>query len=330
VPSNPREIEARYNGRCAVCHTGIAAGEWISYTPPHDGERSRSVHLACARREAIEHPRPLNDYQRSQVFEQSSPLPPRHVCPEDVRAADARERRNSTFEPFEDRNPLPQRLVEDEAYWGRPQDRADRRTAEADNAGAEMETLRLDGERRWREREQRRIEEARYQARREDVERVGRVPGRDPKCPCHACDDAGYQCDVCGNPGLENAPSNQMGSTAPSMGREKEQKPEAGASRQSSESLGVGFPRRPARARHIGEPRTRPNLKANSPEGRPDLPRNLAGRIQDFAWLDPSVCSACSDLAGPSHTGSSLCRSGSLASGGLRAHCSCASCWLER
>jgi hypothetical protein len=248
-------MNANFNGRCAVCHQGFPAGTRISYTPPHDGQRSRTVHLECVGRERP----PLNDYQRSQIFEQSSPLPPRSR-PEDVRAADARER-------------------------------------------------------------------AHYQARREEVEQTGRVPGRDPKRPCRACDDAGYQCEVCGNPGLENAPSNQSEKgTAPGDGRKVERMPETNASRQSTEPTTVGFPRRPARARHIGTPGNR--FAEQAPlrtVGHPDIPR-YNGQIQPHAWIEG--CPQCAlEHIGPDHTGSQFCKSGSLASGGLRAHCSCSFCF---
>jgi hypothetical protein len=38
-------------------------------------------------------------------------------------------------------------------------------------------------------------------------------------------------------------------------------------------------------------------------------------------------CEQCLDLAGPTHGGSSFCQSGSIASGGHRAHCTCDWCF---
>lgn len=38
-------------------------------------------------------------------------------------------------------------------------------------------------------------------------------------------------------------------------------------------------------------------------------------------------CEQCLDLAGPTHEGSSFCQSGSIASGGHRAHCTCDGCF---
>jgi len=40
-------------------------------------------------------------------------------------------------------------------------------------------------------------------------------------------------------------------------------------------------------------------------------------------------CSTCVRYAngGPSHEGSRLCRCGSIASGGTKAHCTCRACW---
>jgi hypothetical protein len=38
-------------------------------------------------------------------------------------------------------------------------------------------------------------------------------------------------------------------------------------------------------------------------------------------------CEQCLVLSGPSHRGSSSCRSGSIASGGHKAHCTCDGCF---
>jgi hypothetical protein len=47
---------------------------------------------------------------------------------------------------------------------------------------------------------------------------------------------------------------------------------------------------------------------------------------------DRGTCPGCDAVKraggfGPSHNGSARCRSGSIASGGSRAHCSCSVCW---
>lgn len=63
------------------------------------------------------------------------------------------------------------------------------------------------------------------------------------------------------------------------------------------------------------------------PDIRPDLAAYLNGLPQAF---DP--CPMCARIAesgwgGPSHDGISSCRSGSLASGGPNAHCTCDACF---
>jgi hypothetical protein len=46
----------------------------------------------------------------------------------------------------------------------------------------------------------------------------------------------------------------------------------------------------------------------------------------DAAAQDGNDCQACGEF-GPSHNGASHCKSGSIASGGTRAHCSCDACF---
>lgn len=41
----------------------------------------------------------------------------------------------------------------------------------------------------------------------------------------------------------------------------------------------------------------------------------------------PGGCSGCVSKGGPSHQGSTSCKSGSLASGGQNSHCSCDTCF---
>lgn len=44
-------------------------------------------------------------------------------------------------------------------------------------------------------------------------------------------------------------------------------------------------------------------------------------------FCEPRDCSGCRDKSGPSHDGSVRCKSGSIASGGKNAHCSCDTCY---
>lgn len=75
-------------------------------------------------------------------------------------------------------------------------------------------------------------------------------------------------------------------------------------------------------------------LRTRQDERLPDVvPRGPKYRLvvstgTSYPYVD--TCEKCrrfNKFGGPSHDGSAACQSGSIASGGTRAHCSCEACW---
>lgn len=66
-------------------------------------------------------------------------------------------------------------------------------------------------------------------------------------------------------------------------------------------------------------------------KSRKDLANDHRSRAIELEKLVRSMCHECERYwetkFGPSHEGSVMCRSGSLASGGTRAHCTCNTCF---
>jgi hypothetical protein len=57
------------------------------------------------------------------------------------------------------------------------------------------------------------------------------------------------------------------------------------------------------------------------------LLETIAAALEGMTIQERPRCMLCQDGKGPSHDGSKLCRSGSIASGGTRPHCSCDICF---
>ena len=51
------------------------------------------------------------------------------------------------------------------------------------------------------------------------------------------------------------------------------------------------------------------------------------GEVEEITFPRTKDCDGCRREAGPSHDGSKNCKSGSIASGGTKAHCSCDTCF---
>jgi len=66
-----------------------------------------------------------------------------------------------------------------------------------------------------------------------------------------------------------------------------------------------------------------------SAEARQRMERFFAGDDTHTGSGNPldTICRGCQSNDGPSHAGSEQCQSGSIASGGTRAHCTCDVCY---
>ena len=65
-----------------------------------------------------------------------------------------------------------------------------------------------------------------------------------------------------------------------------------------------------------------------SPEDRAEVLRNMNDAYDaDTGLENTGPCPGCGPGFRPSHNGSRFCKSGSIASGGNRAHCSCDVCF---